>query len=185
MYRGADKSLARTGRKQANVSVRIAWISFGAMLYRKKKLDDSKRLDVVEIARDPISTPVLWAYKQPGFQVLCIFKIPVCWHVTLRRSVRCPDVSKHCNVSETPDITQRHNVTCQKFSIFSIPLREPTIYHPRIWHQYVKNIVLRKWPQSICNLRATISFVCQISETNNEGHLKVFVVSKSTHLYGN
>jgi len=28
---GADKSLARTGRKQANVSVRMALISFGAL----------------------------------------------------------------------------------------------------------------------------------------------------------
>ena len=37
MYRGADKSLARPGRKQANVSVRIAWISFGALPCRKKK----------------------------------------------------------------------------------------------------------------------------------------------------
>jgi len=41
MYRGADKSLARPVRKQANVSVRIAWISFGALPCRKKKLDDS------------------------------------------------------------------------------------------------------------------------------------------------
>jgi len=30
-------SLARPGRKQANVSVRIAWISFGALPCRKKK----------------------------------------------------------------------------------------------------------------------------------------------------
>ena len=37
MYRGADKSLARPGRKQANVSVRMAWISFGALPCRKKK----------------------------------------------------------------------------------------------------------------------------------------------------
>jgi len=35
-YRGADKSLARQGRKQANVSVRTAWISFGALQCRKK-----------------------------------------------------------------------------------------------------------------------------------------------------
>jgi len=28
---GADKSLARSGRKEANVSVRMAWISFGAL----------------------------------------------------------------------------------------------------------------------------------------------------------
>ena len=52
-YRGADKSLARQRRKQANVSVRMAWISFGALPCsgEKKKLDDSSRLDVVEIAR--------------------------------------------------------------------------------------------------------------------------------------
>ena len=52
LYKGADKSLARPGRKQANVSVRMAWISFGALPCRGgKKLDDSSRLDVVEIAR--------------------------------------------------------------------------------------------------------------------------------------
>jgi len=36
-YRGADKSLARPGRKQPNVSVRMAWISFGALPCRKRK----------------------------------------------------------------------------------------------------------------------------------------------------
>ena len=36
-YRGADKSLARPGRKQANVSFRMAWISFGVLPCRKKK----------------------------------------------------------------------------------------------------------------------------------------------------
>jgi len=35
--RGADKFLARSGRKQANVSVRMTWISFGALPCRKKK----------------------------------------------------------------------------------------------------------------------------------------------------
>ena len=34
---GADKSLARPGRKQANVSIRMAWISFSALPCRKKK----------------------------------------------------------------------------------------------------------------------------------------------------
>ena len=37
LYRGAEKSLARPGRKQANVSVRMTWISFGALPCRKKK----------------------------------------------------------------------------------------------------------------------------------------------------
>jgi len=34
-----------------NVSVRMAWISFGALPCREKKLDESSRLHVVEIAR--------------------------------------------------------------------------------------------------------------------------------------
>ena len=37
MYRGADKSLARPRRKQANISVRMAWISFGALPCRGKR----------------------------------------------------------------------------------------------------------------------------------------------------
>jgi len=37
MYKGADKSLARPGRKQANVSVRMARISFDALPCREKK----------------------------------------------------------------------------------------------------------------------------------------------------
>ena len=36
-----------------NVSIRMAWISFGALPCRKKKLDDSSRLSVVEITRVP------------------------------------------------------------------------------------------------------------------------------------
>jgi len=36
VYRSADKSLARPGRKQANVSVRMVWISFGALPCRRK-----------------------------------------------------------------------------------------------------------------------------------------------------
>jgi len=37
LYRGADKFLARPGSKQANDSVRMAWISFGALTCREKK----------------------------------------------------------------------------------------------------------------------------------------------------
>jgi len=37
IYRGADKSLARPGRKQVNVSMRMAWISFRALPCEKKK----------------------------------------------------------------------------------------------------------------------------------------------------
>jgi len=60
-YRGADKSLARPGRKQANVSVRMAWISFGALPCRGGgELDDGLRLDVVEITRVPDMLPSLF-----------------------------------------------------------------------------------------------------------------------------
>jgi len=58
IYRGADKSLAPPRRKQANISVRMAWISFGALPW-KKILDDSSRLDVVETARVPDMFPSL------------------------------------------------------------------------------------------------------------------------------
>ena len=36
-YSGADKSLARPGRKQANVFVRMACVSFGVLPYRRKR----------------------------------------------------------------------------------------------------------------------------------------------------
>jgi len=62
LYRAADKSLARPGRKQANVSVRMAWNSFGVLPCGegKKKLDDRPRLDVVKIARVPGMLPSLF-----------------------------------------------------------------------------------------------------------------------------
>ena len=61
-YRGADKSLARPGMKQANVSVRMAWISFGALPYGGRGLYDSSRLNVVEIARVPYMLPSLFPF---------------------------------------------------------------------------------------------------------------------------
>jgi len=59
-HTGADKSLAPPRKTQANVSVRMAWISFGALSCRKKNLDDSSRLDVVEITRFPDKLPSLF-----------------------------------------------------------------------------------------------------------------------------
>ena len=44
-------TVAYDGACSPNVSVRMAWISFGALPCRKIKLDDSSRLDVVEIKR--------------------------------------------------------------------------------------------------------------------------------------
>ena len=61
IYRHADKSLALPGKKEANVSVRMAWISFGALPWKGGgELDDSSRLDVVEIARVPDMLPSLF-----------------------------------------------------------------------------------------------------------------------------
>jgi len=60
IYMGADKSLARPGREQVSVSVRMVWISFGALPCTKKKLDDNSRLNVVEIARVPDMLPSLF-----------------------------------------------------------------------------------------------------------------------------
>ena len=58
-YISADKSLARPGTKQANVSVRMAWISYGALPCRKRNLMTA-RLDVVEIAGVPVMLPSLF-----------------------------------------------------------------------------------------------------------------------------
>jgi hypothetical protein len=44
-------TLVYDGACSPNVSVRMAWISFGALTRRKKKFDDSSCLDDVEIAR--------------------------------------------------------------------------------------------------------------------------------------
>jgi len=44
-------TVAYSGACSSNVSVRMVWISFSALPYREKKLDDSSRLDVVEITR--------------------------------------------------------------------------------------------------------------------------------------
>ena len=40
--RGADKPLARPGRQQANVSVRMAWFPFGALPCRKRNLKTAR-----------------------------------------------------------------------------------------------------------------------------------------------
>ena len=50
---GADKSLARPGRKQVTFLSERREFPSAPCLARKKKLDDSSRLDVVEIARVP------------------------------------------------------------------------------------------------------------------------------------
>ena len=44
-------TVAYDGACSPNVSVRMVWIYFGALPCRKKKLDDSSRLHVVQIAR--------------------------------------------------------------------------------------------------------------------------------------
>ena len=54
-YRGADKSLARAGRKQANVSCHNG-VNFLRRPALQEELDDSSRLDD-EIARVPDTLP--------------------------------------------------------------------------------------------------------------------------------
>jgi len=58
--RGVGNFLVRPRKKQSNISVRMARISFGALPCIKKNLDDSSRLDVVEIARVPDMLPSLF-----------------------------------------------------------------------------------------------------------------------------
>jgi len=54
-YRGADKSLARPGRKQAIVSVRMVWISFGALPCRKKKNLTTARVSMLLKSRTSLT----------------------------------------------------------------------------------------------------------------------------------
>ena len=51
LYRGADKSLARPGRKLIFLSNGVHFLRRLAL--QEENLDDSSRLDVVEIARVP------------------------------------------------------------------------------------------------------------------------------------
>jgi len=62
LTRGADKSLARPGRKQTNLSVKWREFPSAPCLAGKKKLDDSRRLDVVEIARVGDMLPSLFPF---------------------------------------------------------------------------------------------------------------------------
>ena len=56
-FMGADKSLARPGKKQATVSFRMVRISLRRLALQENKLDDSSRLDVAQIARVPDLLP--------------------------------------------------------------------------------------------------------------------------------
>ena len=55
-YRGAGKSLARPGRKEANVSVRMAWFSFGALPCRKRNLMTA-RVSCIRCADKSLARP--------------------------------------------------------------------------------------------------------------------------------
>jgi hypothetical protein len=52
--RDADKSLARPGRKQANVSGKMPWISFGASPCRKRNLMTA-RVSILSKSRAPLT----------------------------------------------------------------------------------------------------------------------------------
>jgi len=59
-YMGIDKSLARPGRKQASFFCQNSVNLLRRLALKKKKLDDSSRLDVVEIVRVPDMLPSLF-----------------------------------------------------------------------------------------------------------------------------
>ena len=119
---GADNSLARPGRKQANVSVRMAWISFGALPCKKKKLDDSSRLDVVEIVRVSDMFPSLlpsWSVYRlistPVHQPLC-FKALIPEGDTSNVAGCTDDNSQHCTPHATVISRIFLDVTRQEFN---------------------------------------------------------------------
>jgi len=47
LYRGAEKTLTRPGSKQANISLKISWISFGALPCRKNKILITSRVSML------------------------------------------------------------------------------------------------------------------------------------------
>jgi len=63
MYRGADKSLAWPGRKQVNVTVRMAGISFGTLPCRGEK---TWRQLVSMLLKSHASLTCFWARFPPG-----------------------------------------------------------------------------------------------------------------------
>jgi len=94
-YRGADKSLARPGRKQANVSVRMAWISFGALPCKKINLMTDRVSMLLKSrasltcfrtcflpgrAKD-LSAPRIWTAMQ--YSILLFLGIPFVRDITL------------------------------------------------------------------------------------------------------
>ena len=62
-YRGADKSLARPGRTEANVSVRMAWVSFSALPCREKNFMPAC---VSILLKSRTSLTCFWACFLPG-----------------------------------------------------------------------------------------------------------------------
>jgi len=63
-YRGADKSLARPGRNQANVSVRMSWISFAPYLEGGNKNLMTARISMLLKSRAFLTC--FWACFLPG-----------------------------------------------------------------------------------------------------------------------
>jgi len=100
IYKGADKSLARPGRKQLNVSVRMAWISFGALPCRKKKTwwqlaspccwNRTRPWHVSELVSFLVG---LRTYQHPG-TIKCNSKV---WFEDMNR-VELAQNKLHCNI---------------------------------------------------------------------------------------
>jgi len=73
LYWGAVKSLARPGRKQTNVSVRMAWISFGALPCRERNLVTARVWILLKLRASLtcfracfLPGPSLRTYQHPG-----------------------------------------------------------------------------------------------------------------------
>ena len=119
-YKNADKSLTRTGRKQANVSVRMAWIFFGALPCREKKNLMTARFSMSLKSRASLTCfrarfPVeLRTYQHPGYnenkQVTSLHNIN--WLVFNRLSKivgRCVVGCEHCSHPTTQRPTTATN----------------------------------------------------------------------------
>jgi len=100
LYRSADKSLARPGKKKANASVRMAWITFGALPCRKMFLMTARVCMLLK-------SPRPWhASELVSFLVgLRTYQHPSMWN-----EVPCIK-SFRCFVGQTRQISLRFTVT--------------------------------------------------------------------------
>ena len=92
---GVDNSLARPGRKQANVSVRMTWISFGALPCKEKKNLMTARVSMLLKSRASLTyfraysfLVGLRTYQHPC-NILSTCKAPKEIHAILTETLAC------------------------------------------------------------------------------------------------